>query len=55
MKIYYTVYKTTNKINNRIYYGVHQTTNPTDSYLGSGVELQVDIKKYGKINFKKEV
>ena len=55
MKIHYTVYKTTNKINNRIYYGVHQTTNPIDSYLGSGVELQVDIKKYGKINFKKEV
>lgn len=53
--IYNTVYKTTNKVNNKVYYGVHQTTNPDDNYLGSGVELQTDIKKYGKINFKKEV
>lgn len=52
---YYTVYKTTNLINNKIYIGVHKTKCPQDSYLGSGSRLKLAIKKYGKENFKKEI
>lgn len=51
----YTVYKTTNLINNKIYIGVHKTTNPTDSYLGSGNVIKLAISKYGKNNFNKEI
>jgi len=53
--MYYTIYKTTNLINNKIYIGLHQATNPYDSYLGSGKLLKKAIKKYGKQNFNKEV
>ena len=51
----YTIYKTTNKINNKIYVGIHKTSNPYDSYLGSGVALMDAIKIYGKHSFSKEV
>ena len=54
-KIYYTVYKTTNLINNRYYIGLHATENINDGYLGSGVFLKKAIKKYGYKNFTKEV
>jgi hypothetical protein len=56
MKIkFYTVYQTTNLINNKIYIGRHVTTNLDDGYLGSGKHLKIDIKELGKINFKKEI
>jgi dissimilatory sulfite reductase (desulfoviridin) alpha/beta subunit len=55
MNIYYTVYQTTNQINDKIYIGVHKTENPNDSYLGSNRILKDAIKKYGKENFTKEV
>lgn len=51
----YTIYKTTNTINNKIYIGKHQTENINDSYLGSGVSLERAIKKYGKEYFIKEI
>jgi hypothetical protein len=54
MKVY-TVYKTTNIVNNKYYIGVHKTANPNDDYLGSGTVFKLAIKKYGKQNFKKEV
>ena len=53
--MYYTIYKTTNKINGKFYIGKHQTTDPNDSYYGSGIKLQLAIEKYGKDNFTKEV
>jgi hypothetical protein len=51
----YTIYKTTNKINNKIYIGKHQTTNINDDYFGSGKLLKQAVKKYGKNNFTKEI
>lgn len=53
--MYYTIYKTTNKVNGKFYIGKHQTTDPNDSYYGSGKKLEYAIKKYGKDNFIKEV
>lgn len=55
MNIYYTVYQTTNQINDKIYIGVHKTENPNDSYLGSNRILKDAVKKYGQENFTKEV
>jgi len=51
----YTVYKTTNTINNKIYIGVHATTNPNDDYMGSGVELKEAIRNQGVDNFTKTI
>ena len=53
----YTIYKTTNLINNKFYVGKHKASsdNPNDDYLGSGSALNAAIKKYGRENFKKEV
>ena len=51
----YTVYKITNKINDKIYVGVHSTDNPNDSYMGSGKIIKDAIKKYGKNSFIKEI
>ncbi len=53
--MYYTVYQTTNLINNKIYVGVHKTNNLNDDYLGSGLAIKHAFKKYGKHNFHKEV
>lgn len=52
---YYTIYKTTNMINDMIYIGYHSTENLNDAYLGSGSQIQKAIKEYGKQNFKKAI
>ena len=52
---YYTVYKTTNVINQRYYIGMHKTDNPYDKYLGSGKLLKRAIEKYSRQYFSKEI
>ena len=54
-KKHYLVYQTTNLLNGKIYIGQHQTDNLNDGYIGSGIELNQDIKKFGKDNFKREI
>jgi hypothetical protein len=51
----YTVYKITNIITNEYYIGVHKTNNPQDDYLGSGIHIKRQVKKYGRQNFFKEI
>ncbi len=51
----YTIYKTTNTVNNKYYIGKHQTANPMDDYLGSGKAIVNAIKLHGKDSFVKEI
>jgi len=55
--MYYYIYQITNQINGKIYVGKHKSPVHPDSngYYGSGKQIIAAIKKYGKLNFKKEI
>jgi hypothetical protein len=54
-KKYYIVYKTTNIKNDMIYIGAHSTNNLHDKYIGSGTNLIKAKRKFGRLNFKREI
>jgi len=47
------IYLVTNLINNKKYIGMDSSNCPY--YLGSGLYIKKAIKKYGRVNFKKEI
>jgi len=51
----YTIYKITNKIDNKVYIGKHQTDDLNDGYMGSGKILRRAQSKHGLENFMKEI
>lgn len=48
-------YLTTNLINGKQYIGMHSSINVDDNYLGSGFIMLKAIKKWGRLNFKREI
>lgn len=48
-------YKTTNNATGMYYLGRHSTDDIEDGYLGSGGEFKAALKKYGTINFSREI
>ena len=53
--MFFYLYQITNLVNNKIYIGVHTTKDMNDGYMGSGVNIQSAIKKYGINNFEKDI
>jgi len=49
--MYGYIYLTTNLVNGKRYIGQHKALKKDPKYIGSGVKLTKDIKKYGPENF----
>jgi hypothetical protein len=56
--MFYFLYKTTNRVNQRVFYGVHRswdlgfgTNVSNDPHIGDSVELKADLKQYGRAAF----
>lgn len=52
---YHYVYLITNLVNGKKYVGDHTTKRLADTYLGSGTLLWIDLRKYGRGAFKREI
>ena len=52
---YYIVYETTNLINNKKYRGAHVCEDLDDGYLGSGYNIRIALRKYGRQNFERHI
>jgi len=55
LKSYYFIYLTTNINNGKSYVGFRCTNNLDEPYLGSGLILKRQIRKYGSKNFKRQI
>lgn len=53
--MFYTVYRITNKINNKTYHGMHKTKRLDDGYMGSGKVIKRAIEKHGVESFQKDI
>lgn len=53
--MYFTIYKTTNKITSEFYIGQHVTEHLDDGYLGSGPGILDAVKQYGRLAFEKDI
>jgi hypothetical protein len=53
--MFYIVYQSTNRLNQRYYIGWHKTHDLADGYLGSGKRLRREVHKYGGDSFTREV
>jgi hypothetical protein len=53
--MYYIIYETTNLVNNKKYRGAHATETIEDGYLGSGRDLRMAIRKYGREQFTRTI
>jgi len=54
---YKYIYATFNLVNGKFYVGSHMSNKDpnSDKYLGSGVRIKYAIRKYGRVNFKREI
>ncbi len=49
------VYEWTNIINGKKYIGSHKGINFDDGYIGGGIAFNNAVKKYGIVNFEREI
>ena len=55
MEINHCLYQIVNTLNGMIYIGMHSTNKLFDNYMGSGKEIKLALKEFGKENFIKYI